>query len=642
MATPARQKKRPGGKKPTKVTIDILLHSQPKRLFLAELPPPPISLLPPRDSTAFIVSKLVLPVPLNVPRDYVPQRRMFYTIGWTDLPSARVCVDAAKVLEYVSPRELEDWEYNDQLRREEEQRRAAAAPAPAPQLEKKRPGRPRKGPAQAQREAAAAAIGVEAVALESEAEDVRADNKAVAGPSLSTPSKRKLEELLRDTEAEETAEESEDAAIRRQLYPGTDSEAPYPEEMEVDSEAVDLLEPARGIQETSSRASSLAATGPSARAPFARASRASPALSGGGMPSSASSSSVFRSAPPSLPDLKGKGPATATKPPQPAAILKDFAPAAAVKSTQFAPTVKPATPAAATKQAVPAKPVSEAKQPASVRRESTPRSRGSTRTSTPLVSNYFPPASSNGAPPQPPRRESTGFTPVITPVPIPVRPSSFSSASAVQAPTPTPTPATNATPSASADAQSARKSASKQRPAKKRKRAKGEQPDNEWKVKALLADKYDDDLDNNLVRYFKVLWDGDWPPNQNPTWEPEDNISEDLKEEYLRKKERDAKMRNGYRVGGPSPGKSPAKQPPFLPKKRYSNVAEAFEGGIDELSNDRATGKHGAEDDDEDGEETFVVTDEPRQRNGDGAAAPSFSALDQKLNTYRSVFERGG
>ncbi|KAB5580046.1 hypothetical protein GE09DRAFT_1080675 [Coniochaeta sp. 2T2.1] len=640
MATPARQKKRPGGKKFTKVTVEILLHSQPKRLFLAELPLPPISLLPPRDSTAFIVSKLVLPVPLDVPRDYVPQRRLFYTIGWTDLPSARVCVDAAKVLEYVSPRELEDWEYNDQLRREEEQRRAAAAPTP--QAEKKKPGRPRKGPAQAQREAAAAAIGVEPVFLESEAEDVRADNKAAAGPSLSTPSKRKLEELLRDTEAEETAEESEDAAIRRQLYPGTDSEAPYPEEMEVDSEAVDLLEPARGLQETSSRASSPAAAGPSTRAPFARA-RASPDLWGGGMPSSASSSSVFPSAPPFLPDLKGKGPATAAKPPKPAAISKDFAPAAAVKPTQptqFTPTVKPSTPATATKQPVPAKSVSAAKQPASVRRESTPRSRGSPRTSTPLMSNHFPPPSSNGAPPQPPRRKSTGFTPVITPVPIPVRPSSFSSASAVPAPTPTPTLAANATPSASAGAPSAPKYASKQRPAKKRKRAKEEQPDHEWKVKALLADKYDYDLDNNLVRYFKVLWEGDWPPNQNPTWEPEDNISEDLKEVYLRKKERDAKMRNGYRVGGPSPGKSPAKPPPFLPKKRYSNVAEAFEGGIDEF--DRLAGKNGPDDDEEDGEEMFVITDEPRQRNGRGAAAPSFSAFDQKLNTYRSVFGRGG
>ncbi|KAJ3479200.1 hypothetical protein NLG97_g8384 [Lecanicillium saksenae] len=35
-----------------------------------------------------------------------------------------------------------------------------------------------------------------------------------------------------------------------------------------------------------------------------------------------------------------------------------------------------------------------------------------------------------------------------------------------------------------------------------------------------------------LVRYFKVRWEGDWPPEQNPTWEPEENIPDDLVREF--------------------------------------------------------------------------------------------------------------
>lgn len=165
----------------------------------------------------------------------------------------------------------------------------------------------------------------------------------------------------------------------------------------------------------------------------------------------------------------------------------------------------------------------------------------------------------------------------------------------------------------------------------------------EWKVKRLEADRYDYDANGNLVRYFKVLWEGDWPPSENPTWEPEENISEDLKEEYLRRKE--SRMKNGYLTT--TPGKSPAKSsaterkkpgPLFLPKKRYSSVAEAFEGEIRDLDA-AATAGAPAEDDDGDGEETFVVTDEPRSGKDKNPAA-NFSAFDQKLASYRSTFGR--
>jgi hypothetical protein len=561
------------GKKARRVRIEIPLRTRPKRLYCSGPPPPPIALVPPRDSTAYIVNKLVLPSGLETAANLHTQRRLYYTVGWTDPPGAKVAVLASRVLDYVSPRELEDWEYNDFLRREEEKGLAQVEAAATPK--KKKPGRRRKGPSASEQEAAAAE---QPAVLDSETEAILAEKKAAGGPSLSTPSKRKLEELYKETEAEETGTESENAAIMRQLYSegdeaGYPSEAQYGEEMDIDSEAVDLLEP--GIADLSSRASSLV---PPIRAPFA--ARASPALSGSRKPSSADSSSVaFPSAPASLPDIKGKAPAGA--------------------AVRQAPTP---------------------------RQEAKPRSRTSTRASTPLTA-YFPAPSTNGAPPL--RRESTGFTPVITPVPFPVR-APFSAQPSL--------PKLNiSTPSA--DDTQPSPTASQRRPPRKRKKEE-KAAEVEWKVKRLEGDKYDYDANGNLVRYFKVLWEGDWPPSQNPSWEPEENISDDLKDEYLRKKE--SKLKNGY-LAGKSPAKSPAnKPPPFLPKKRYSNVAEAFEGEIDELGG-AAAGKNAEDDDDdeEDGEEMFVVTDEP-QSGADRKPAPNFSAFDQKLASHRSTFGRGG
>lgn len=156
-----------------------------------------------------------------------------------------------------------------------------------------------------------------------------------------------------------------------------------------------------------------------------------------------------------------------------------------------------------------------------------------------------------------------------------------------------------------------------------------------WAVKRLEGDKYDYNEAGNLVRYFKVLWEGDWPPWQNPTWEPEENIPEELRQEYLKKQE--SKMKNGYLTTGKSPSKTPkGPRPAFLPKKRYSNVAEAFEGEIHEL--EAAKGVE-AEDDDQDEEETFVVTAEPQPKPG-MKLGPNFLAFDQKLASYRDTFGR--
>lgn len=560
--------------------IEVILPSKPKRLYCAGPPPPRITLVPPRDSTAYIISKLVLPSVVQTAAEITITRRLYYTVGWTDLPSAKVVVLATRILDYVSPRELEDWEYKDFLRREEEKKLAESKAAATPVKQKKKPGRPRKGPSDSQREAEAD-IAKQAAVLDSETEAILAEKKAGGGPSLSTPSKRKLEELLRDTDAEDTGAESENAAIMRQLYPDVDereypSEAQYEDQMDIDSEAVDLVGPTSAEEDLSSRASSLAAP---ARAPLARTS---PALSGSLKPSSAASSVAISSGPASRPDIKGR--------------------AAAAGGAQEGPT-----------------PFKEAK----------PESRTSTRASTPRTSAYFPAPSRNGAPS--PRRHSTGFTPVITPVPVPVRPSPLTHASP-------PVFNNNIMPSPSAEESQPLPTSGKNRSPKKRKKqrqAKEEEAEDGWAVKRLEGDKYDYNEAGNLVRYFKVLWEGDWPPWQNPTWEPEENIPEELRQEYLKKQE--SKMKNGYLTTGKSPGKTPmGPRPAFLPKKRYSNVAEAFEGEIHELEDAKGVE---AEDDDQDAEETFVVTDEPQLKPG-MKAGPNFLAFDQKLASYRDTFGR--
>ncbi|CAK7565591.1 MAG: hypothetical protein SEPTF4163_003511 [Sporothrix epigloea] len=53
---------------------------------------------------------------------------------------------------------------------------------------------------------------------------------------------------------------------------------------------------------------------------------------------------------------------------------------------------------------------------------------------------------------------------------------------------------------------------------------------------------------SHLVRYFLVRWKGDWPPDQNPTWEPAENLPPRMIRQYLKKatRERASKYKNGH------------------------------------------------------------------------------------------------
>lgn len=111
------------------------------------------------------------------------------------------------------------------------------------------------------------------------------------------------------------------------------------------------------------------------------------------------------------------------------------------------------------------------------------------------------------------------------------------------------------------------------------------------------------------VRFFKVRWKGNWPPDQNPTWEPEANIPRYLTKRYL--------------VAHPQPRVSQAgAMDKFLsspwPQRKYSSVSEAFEGGAaadavagDDGDADDEAVDEGADVEADGGNEMLLVTDEP-------------------------------
>lgn len=113
------------------------------------------------------------------------------------------------------------------------------------------------------------------------------------------------------------------------------------------------------------------------------------------------------------------------------------------------------------------------------------------------------------------------------------------------------------------------------------------------------------------MRYFQVLWEGDWPPEQNPSWEPEANLPPALVRNFMNKVKKK-----------PAPQKKkPLKQStlPWAPEKLYKSVSEAFEGGEDDLDllGHPIEDAHVAADGDGDGdgpEELFVVEEPPAKK----------------------------
>lgn len=201
--------RRPGPPSTPKNNITIPLPSRPADYTPNSGPPLlRLSIVPPADSTAYIDDRILLP-PAGVAADGRPlPKRMKYIIGWRDLPAARLLVSAMDVLDYVSPRALEEWEYSMELELDAERARLAAEREAlkthaqqqglASELPKiKRPGRP---PLHHTKIEAA----VVAEAEDTDGEQARPRGGAM---SLSTPKKRKMEDFLDGYTSDESPSE---------------------------------------------------------------------------------------------------------------------------------------------------------------------------------------------------------------------------------------------------------------------------------------------------------------------------------------------------------------------------------------------------------------------------------------------------
>lgn len=571
-------------------------------------PPPRVELQLQKDTDAFIVDKVVLPLEpfteLGDPR----QRRVYYIIAWPDLRAARPVVDATKVLDYVSPRELEEWEYRDLLRRvkveEDAEAEAAAAlkkvsvAGAAIPGEKKKPGRKPKNAMRAQ-------IRPPTPELDSEEEQILARKKQ--GPSLSTPQKSRvlrLESELDMLDSEEASVGDADVDIQLQLA----TEAANRDFGDVfDEEDEPMLLPEAKDATYSS--------GPSS--PPSRAG-SRPLI-----PSSVhrDSSSVKASPTPPVSQLKPKPKplqaplATSKKPisstPVPLPFQLPFSPqregSPSVQKAKILPNTVP---------------------PARIIARSNPSS------SRPLLVNGT--TQSGTASPHTPTPESSGgfvpansFTPLGGHFPRPLKRPAEDSLDSGQSPEVIPA------------ATRPKKERKKKQPKLSQTPAGAEaqdgvlhsvEPEPEYVVKRLEGDQIVDD-----VHYFQVRWEGDWPPDQNPTWEPQDNISSALVKKYLKRKaDREAAKPKTHKTPKNKAGQGGKQQQTLAHwARKYASVSEAFEGkaeldhtpslsnGMENGEAEAVAGSLQAYDDDDDPDamdELLVVDDSQGQDRGETAA----------------------
>lgn len=562
-----------------KTTIEISLPSIKKYTRGSGPPPPPITLAPPRDSTAYIIDQFVLPVPKDTKPD--SRRRIYYHIGFTDIPAARLLIPCDEVLDYVSPRELEEFEYEAlQIKETEkaveaERKRKDQAQAPA----KKKPVRPPK----ARLNYTALDAPEEPVISLQEGDVLLAKQEAVGGPSLATPQKRKRAEVPR-------FDDSDEAAIQQQLH----------NELAVASEIEDSGTDLEGYDSADPLSTDLDPRMPS----YSRAS---------------SSVSAQQAVPgPSKPTAVNLG-LTSTAPPRP--------------SSSIASTPGRIRPIFARSIEAGRNSVSGHSSQKGKSRNGVGHSLGFGGENAEAIARASPSKDSKR---QFKAIRKTAVHPLPLPAPAQVKPIAF---------TPLTVPISVTKPILTSDSLSKqqnesfsskkrRKDKQERKPSKKsKKQPQIEEPTGSWTVKELLDDQWVTEFGAKVHKYL-VLWEGDWPPDQNPTWEPEENIEDQsLIKKYLKKKQ----------AGAIKPPKKIQRSmlSYFSSQPQYSSVAEAFEGDIDELQPEAAAAVTQDSDSDDGGDE-LLVTEEPvakSQKNGKGKIS-SFTSFDSKLKQYQKSFPR--
>ncbi|KAL1890669.1 hypothetical protein Cpir12675_005301 [Ceratocystis pirilliformis] len=152
------------------------------------------TIVPISDSTAYIIDQVFLSGGFAADGKLRP-KSLAWLIGFRDRPAARIVVRAYQIYDYVSPRELEEYEYRQWLQREEEKERltqdigdgfsAEIDAAVVRKLAKRAPGRPG----------------------ESHPRKVRKNNKAKRKPGhrdLTTPGLQTPSEVLSEVDVRKT------------------------------------------------------------------------------------------------------------------------------------------------------------------------------------------------------------------------------------------------------------------------------------------------------------------------------------------------------------------------------------------------------------------------------------------------------
>lgn len=534
-------------------------------------PPPRINLRPVHDSNAFIVDKVVLPRGPFPPNSKILQRRCYYIIGWPDLPAARPVVDASKILEYVSPRTLEDWEYQDALRREEEREAAEAAEEAARRALAKgksvamlvggttQPGAKRR-PERPPKSRMMVAEPPSEPELNSEQEELI--HKRMRGPSLSTPQKSRLAQLQAEEEMLEGLEATDEdvvPAIRAPLGTLGESESANTSDGDVKKEVVEDLDELRlssGAPGMSSRESSRAS---SAR-PVPAHQASAPGMS-------------------AVSEARLKFPVSTTPIPLPSAFvrMKNWKPKAKIRGGGLTTALSPK--------------VIDVQGSAPTHPQSDPiHGQGSSSADLPSHTNGFTPI--GGTFPRPPKRTADGSPPSDN---APVKSKPRKSKKKKQADLPLVDPGVAAAETADS-------------PNSALDLAQGEQ---EYVVKRLEGDQIQDG-----IHWFRVRWEGDWPEEENPTWEPRENIAEKLVKQYLKRKAK----REAERHAKLSAKKSKMKQTNLLADqaKAYGSVMEAFEGqmsldGAGEMDFGQADAHNGHAHSGDDGPDELLVIEGDRE-----------------------------
>lgn len=479
--------------------VQVRLASKPRDYVPGSGPPlQPLSLLPAQDSTAYIVERILLPS-AGLAADGKPlPKRMTYIVGWHDLPAARLLVPAMKILEYVSPREVETWVWDMELEMEKERAKLEEKrkKTPEPVTGKRKRGRP---PVQTQIEAG--------VVAELESTTATKSRSKQGAMSLSTPQKVRMESFEGLSEDDLTPSRQLERELLHWAYESESADR-------MDSDLVDFDSEMDGFEEEIRRDVMMTGADLSMDASQAQ--------------NSASGVSLMH---------------------QPAQAL--------MENAAFPYSGNPSRPAA-------------------------PHTVSHTTS--------FKPAAWSSS-------QFASYTAGVDQGDTAAKPGS-----AVQAKT--------------MDKESASKvkpTSRKTKRAKPRPKPASEDGNADWEVKRIEGMETYDVEGRGLVRYFRVRWEGNWPPDQNPTWEPEENLSATLVRNYMKHPRRHKRT---VPMSKPKPSLVSSKARD--PARKYSSVSELFMEAESTGTDQREEGGEGIDT----GSEVFVVDEDMRAkvpRNANGA-----------------------